>query len=141
MKIKHTNIHAKKIVLRNHGLDGRKYQLNPQYYKSISKVGEDAYRLELSVHLVNTESNPFPIDLFVEFETVFSFSEYDSQKEIDGFLNRSAIQMIFPFMRAAIHGVVSAALLPPLVLPMIDVRQFKEHSRSQEKPKDVKESA
>ena len=76
------------------------------------------------VEIKNTPSNPFPLDIQVEFETHFSFKEYESKEEIDTYLNVNAIQMIFPFMRSAINSVVSAAILPPLVLPIIDVRQF-----------------
>jgi preprotein translocase subunit SecB len=66
------------------------------------------------------------MDIEVDFETTFSFTEVENKQEIDFFLNTNAIQMIFPFMRSAINSVVTAAIMPPLVLPIIDVRQFVE---------------
>ena len=124
MKINHTNIHAKRITLLDNCLSGDNFKILPKYYKKITDLGEDNYKLILIVEIKNTPSNPFPLDIQVEFETHFSFKEYESKEEIDTYLNVNAIQMIFPFMRSAINSVVSAAILPPLVLPIIDVRQF-----------------
>jgi len=126
MKINHTNIRARNIHLHDHDLKGQNFKINPKYYKKITKLENDTYKLELFIDIINTEDNPFPIDLSLDFETIFSFSEYQTEEEITNFLNINAIQMIFPFMRSAINSVVSAALMPPLVLPIIDVRQFKE---------------
>jgi|AntRauTorckE6833_2_1112554.scaffolds.fasta_scaffold61229_2 preprotein translocase subunit SecB len=126
MKINHTNIRAKNINLHDYGLKGHNFKINPKYYKKITKLENDSYRLELFIDIKNTKENPFPIDLSVDFETTFSFADYESDDEIKKFLNINAVQMIFPFMRSAINSVVSSALLPPLVLPIIDVRQFKE---------------
>lgn len=125
MKITNTNIHAKKITLHDHGLIGENFKINPEYYKKITKLENDSYKLELVIDILNSKENPFPLDIHIEFETIFTFEEYDSQQEIETFLNFNAIQMIFPFMRVAVNSVVSAAIMPPLVLPIIDVRQFK----------------
>lgn len=124
MRISHTNIHAKKITLLDNCLSGDNFKISPKYYKEIHDLGEDKYKLTLIVEVKNTSTNPFPLDVYVEFETHFSFKEYESKEEISTYLNVNAIQMIFPFMRAAINSIVSAAVQPPLVLPIIDVRQF-----------------
>ncbi len=124
VKISHTNIHAKKITLLDNCLTGDNFKIDPKYYKKITKLGDDSYKLLLIVEIINTKESPFPLDVHVEFETVFTIKECDSPKEIETFLNINAIQMIYPFMRSALNSVVSAAILPPLVLPIIDVRQF-----------------
>lgn len=126
MKISHTNIYATKITLLNHGLKSTNYKINPQFFKNISQFDDNKYKLELTVSILNTEETPFPMDIEVDFETTFSFTEVENKQEIDSFLNTNAIQMIFPFMRSAINSVVTAAIMPPLVLPIIDVRQFVE---------------
>lgn len=124
MNISHTNIHATKITLLDNCLSGSNFKINPNYYKKITDLGNDSYKLLLIAEIINTQESPFPLDIHVEFETVYTFKEYESKKEIETFLNINAIQMIFPFMRSAINSVVSAAILPPLVLPIIDVRKF-----------------
>jgi len=125
MKINHTNIHAKNIILHENALDGQKFKLEPEYFKTITKLEEGKYRLELSIEIKNKPEKPFPLDIIVDFETTYTFNEFKDDEELEHFLNVNAIQMIFPFMRAAINSVVSAAMLPPMVLPIIDVRQFK----------------
>jgi preprotein translocase subunit SecB len=126
MKINHTSIRAKNIYLHDHDLKGQNFKINPNYYKRITKQENNSFKLELFIEIKNTKDNPFPIDLTLDFETIFSFTDYESNEEINNFLNINAIQMIFPFMRSAINSIVSSALMPPLVLPIIDVRQFKD---------------
>lgn len=125
MKINHTNIHAKNIILHDNGLDGQKFKLEPEFFKIITKLEEGKYQLELSIEIKNKIDKPFPLDIQIDFETIFTFKEYKNEDEIETFLNVNAIQMIFPFMRSAVNSVVSAAMLPPMVIPIIDVRQFK----------------
>ncbi len=128
MKIKNTMLQADKISLHNTGVLGSNFKVNPIYEKEILKDSEGVYILKLFVTLHNTLENPFPIDLNISFTSKFEFEEVKSENEISSYLNINAIQMIFPFMRAAITSVFSAALLPPLVLPIIDVRDFKAKS-------------
>ena len=126
MKIKNTMIQADKIILHNTGILGNNFKLNPSYEKEIHKDQENAYILKLFVALKNTEENPFPVSLEVCFTSRFEFEDSKNEKEIMAYLNISAIQMIFPYIRACITNIFSAALLPPLVLPIIDVRNFKD---------------
>lgn len=125
MKINQTNIHATKITLHDNKLTGGNYKLNPKYYKDITKLNDNSYKLQLSIEILNSKENPFPLDITVEFETTFSFENIEPNDDIDTFLNVGAIQMVFPFMRSALNNIVTSALLPPLVLPLIDVRQFE----------------
>ncbi|MBU1142725.1 MAG: protein-export chaperone SecB [Firmicutes bacterium] len=124
MIISHTNILATKLYLLDNGLKGTNFNINPQFFKKITKIDDGNYKIELSVSIKNTKTNPFPVEIEAIFETTFNFKEVENEQDVDTFLNVNAIQMIFPFMRAAINSLVSAALMPPLVLPIIDVRQF-----------------
>lgn len=38
--------------------------------------------------------------------------------EINTFLNVKAIDIMFPYLRAAVSGVTAAAMLPPVMLPI-----------------------
>ena len=139
MKISQTNIHATKIIMHNNELKGqkytikhqflkiiqKKYKLQPNFFKTIERLEEGKYKLSLAVEIISTEDSPFPLDIDIEFATIYTFKDYESVDELENYLNLGAIQMIFPYMRTAITSIVSAALLPPLVLPIIDVRQFK----------------
>lgn len=93
------------------------------YFKHVDKIVDDTYLLTLVIELKNTKDNPFPVDLVVEFESMFKFKDYKDEEEIMNFLNITAIQMVFPIMRASVNSLITSALLPPLVLPLIpDVR-------------------
>lgn len=125
MKIKNTMLRADKISLHNTGVLGANFKVNPIYEKEIIKNSESMYLLKLYVNFHNTVETPFPVDLNISFISRFEFEDVKDEKEIMTYLNINAIQMIFPFMRSAITSIFSAALLPPLVLPIIDVRDFK----------------
>lgn len=124
MKISHTNILATKLCLLDQNLKRTNFNINPEYFKKITKIDDNNYKIELTVNIKNTKNNPFPVEVEAVFETMFNFQEVENEQDIDTFLNVNAIQMVFPFMRAAINSLVSAALMPPLILPIIDVRQF-----------------
>ena len=129
MKVTNTNIHATKIVLHDNALASGDFKIDPQYYKRITKLENDTYKLTLAIEILNSEEKPFPLDIIVEFESTFKFEDIELENDIKNFLDINAIQMIFPFMRSALNSVVSASIMPPLVLPIIDVRQFKERDR------------
>ena len=126
MNIKQSNLIATKLNLQKNNIEGSNFNVNPHFYKKINKIEENTYQLILSLEIKNTTKNPFPIDISVDFETVFTITECDSEQEIIDFLNINAIQMIFPYMRNAVTSLTAASLMTPLVLPIIDVRQFKE---------------
>lgn len=126
MTVSNTNLQATKLTLVKHQIKRTDFKINPIYSKKIIKHQDDTYTIYLSIEIHNTEENPFPIDLDVEFEATFVFSnDYDTEK-IDSFLSVNAIQIVFPFIRSAVNNLVTSALLPPLILPIIDVRFFKE---------------
>jgi preprotein translocase subunit SecB len=126
MKIKNTMLQADQIFLRNTGVLGEDFKLNPVYEKQILIDKENTYILKLFVSLINSKEHPFPVDFKISFISKFEFENVSDQQDILNYLNINAIQMIFPFIRSAIANIFGAALLPPLVLPVIDVRDFKE---------------
>ncbi len=127
MNIKQYSIRAKNISLINHNIDTKTFQIKPEYLKRITKIEGDTYKLDLVIKIVNSKENPFPLDIVTEFEAIYCFSEETKEEEIINFLNIGAIQMVFPFMRSAVNNVITSALLPPLVIPIVDVRNFKEY--------------
>ena len=48
---------------------------------------------------------------------------------MDNFLNIQAVQIMFPYIRTMVTSLTSAALMQPLILPFVDVRQlFQEQT-------------
>ncbi|NMA05538.1 MAG: protein-export chaperone SecB [Acholeplasmataceae bacterium] len=126
MRYRHTDILAKKLLLYDNGLLGEDFKIVPKYYKKITKIESDTYVVEVELKLQNTAENAFPLDINVIYESTFFVSEYHSEDELKDFLNVGAIQIIFPFIRSALNSLTGAALLPPIILPFVDVRTFKE---------------
>jgi preprotein translocase subunit SecB len=112
--------------LHDNNLTGTNYKISPVYYKRINQITENSYTFELELKIENTEENPFPININIAYETTFSFKNFQSEKEIKDFLNIAAVQLIFPFIRTALNSLLSAAILPPIILPPVDVKMFKE---------------
>jgi preprotein translocase subunit SecB len=119
-------LQADRIFLRNTGITGEDFKLNPSYKKQIIAENNNLYTLKLFVSLLNSKDHPFPVDFEISFIAKFEFEDVVEKRDIINYLNINAIQMIFPFIRSAIANVFGAALLPPLVLPVIDVRDFEE---------------
>lgn len=125
MELKHMRMSVNDIKLVNHNIEGN-FKLKPKYTRLVEKVSETVYKTTISVEIKNTKSNPFPIDLVLSFSAVYCIENVASEKEINEFCNYSMTQMMFPHIRALIAAMTGASLMPPLILPIIDVRDFKE---------------
>ncbi|HEY8406071.1 MAG TPA: protein-export chaperone SecB [Acholeplasma sp.] len=123
MKVQNTLIQTKHIKLVNHNLKGN-YKLNPIFTKQLEKVDDRTYILTISVSVVNTPTEPFPIDLSCSISGTFTFDEAD-EIQIENFLQIPAIQVLYPHMRSMIASVTTTSYMQPLLLPLVDARMFK----------------
>lgn len=128
MKVTNQIIKVNRIILHNLDLIGKDYQINPLYEKRIKKIDNETYSIELTVRLSHMDNHPFPVNFETSFYAQFHFDDFPDDKSIINYLNVNAVQFVFPLMRSSINNVFTAALLPPLILPVIDVRVFKEMS-------------
>ena len=51
---------------------------------------------------------------------IFEATDY----EINSFLNLKAIEILFPYLRSAVSGVTAAAMLPPVMLPIVPAEKL-----------------
>lgn len=124
MNITKTQFKAEKITFSNNFLAGN-FKLNPEFKKQVIKLNENEYETKLYVSIKSTQEHPFPIDLEVIFSAIFTLNGIEKEEELDNFLNIGAVQFLFPYVRTAISSITAAALIQPLVLPIVDARQFK----------------
>ncbi|MBN3489953.1 protein-export chaperone SecB [Acholeplasma equirhinis] len=130
MKIRTTLIQADKLILHDNHISGENFNFQPIYEKEIYKESDNAYLLKVNVRIESTRENPFPINVDVSFNAKFEFEEVEDQSLIANYLNIGAIQMMFPYIRSAITNLTTAALLPPLILPVVDVRTFIDATKT-----------
>lgn len=111
------------IRLKNHKLAEGKFNLEPAITSNIVKMENENYSVEINLSITNAEERAFPIDLFVSMTGIFDLQTFPQEQKED-FLNIQALQIIFPYMRNIISTITTASLMPPLVLPIIDVNSL-----------------
>ena len=124
MNITKTTFKTEKICIQSHFITGN-FKVNPDFKKQITKINNNEYETKLFVTIKNTVDNPFPVDIEVIFSGIFTFDQIETEEEVETFLNNGAIQILFPFVRTIISSSTASALMQPLVLPIIDIRAFK----------------
>lgn len=123
MKVINTVIQTKKISIVNHNLNGN-FKMKPIYTKQLTKDADRVYTLILMFSVLNSEQNPFPIDITAHLSATFTFSEDSSEEQIENFLQLPAVQIIYPHLRSLISSITASAYLQPLLLPLINPNIF-----------------
>ncbi len=110
---------TKEISIKNNNLPDGEFVMNTQFKRDIGATVDGKYFTELSITIANTEENPFPIDLHVCLAGIFDLEGKDPEY-IDTFLKINAVQIIFPYLRTMVSNITSSAMMPPIVLPIIN---------------------
>jgi preprotein translocase subunit SecB len=115
-----------RVSLLNHVGKGE-FKLNPVFCKK-TEIDESGHvRIALQMVIKNTEVTPFPIDLNVVFTGDFQIAEYQlADEDFQDFAHYKAVQILVPHLRALVTSVTAASFLTPLLLPIMDVRMFRE---------------
>lgn len=103
----------------------KKYEeciINTRFGKVIKKADDSIYELHLSfsVHDLGEKKTPFDMDL--EIVGVFQLRE-GTDEEISEFMNSNAVAILFPYLRTIISTTMTAMMIPPVVLPIIDAKE------------------
>ena len=117
---------VKELSLINHDSNSNaSYQIKPLFSKKISKKGENEYEVAIKVEIKDTPDNPFPFDLTATIALITKIDGSIDEESLNEYLNKSCVQIIFPYLRSSVTSLTSASLMTPLVLPIIDVSNFK----------------
>ena len=92
-------------------IDHLKLGFRPE--RKIEKIGEDQYKIELEVYLGDDEEK---LSLYVKCAAIF-----ETEQENMGLIERNAIAIIFPYVRAYISALTSQPGMSPIVLPPINI--------------------
>lgn len=110
---------TKEIRLKNNELADGEFTISPTFTRTTGETADGRYYTELSVSLSNTKETPFPLDLYVCIAGIFELNNFDDE-QIRSFLNLNAVQILFPYIRTIVSSITSTAMMPPIVLPIIN---------------------
>ena len=128
MKLNKTTITVKELILNNKNLQGQ-FQLQHKINMKYSKLEDNIWTTELHFELTEDNEHPRPIDLKVTILGQFEFEEVTNNDNVHEFLTKSAVHILYPYLRSTISGLTSVAMLPPVVIPIVDAYNlFKENT-------------
>lgn len=111
------------IRFANNRLSGDTFKLDPKIHRKIDVIDETKTAVTYIFEMVDSPEKRFPVDIVVSITGIFDISRLDSSS-VDDFIKVQTCQILFPQIRSIIATLTSSALLPPLLLPIIDARRL-----------------
>ncbi|QLY39882.1 hypothetical protein HF295_03005 [Hujiaoplasma nucleasis] len=124
-----TTFATDRLEIKNNHIQGKNFKLQPKISRKTGKVRDNVYFTALILEVTSTTEQPFPIDMFIDFRGIFEFKAGDDENEILNFLKNEAVQMMFPYLRTTMTNLTTTAMLPPIILPIIDVAKLFPDNR------------
>lgn len=120
------------IKLINNHISGQAFNINPQIHRKIESIDKNKTAVTYTLEIKSTQEKPFPIDLTVSLTGIFDTHNLE-EKDVDNFLKVQSCQILFPQIRTIVATLTSSALMPPLLLPVVDARKlFAEEAKTEE---------
>ena len=103
-----------------------RFDLNPAFSRQVRRTvgNEKLFFVTLAVKIENSEESPKPFDLSVRLTGIFE-TPADSEEERKAFTVQ-ATEVLYPYLRAAVTNLTTAAYAAPLVLPVVNGALFPE---------------
>ena len=103
-----------------------KMELKPTFSRKVRRAVENDKLcfVTLTVKIEKSEDSPKPFDLAVTFTDVFESAAQTD--EVRRSVVIGATQMLYPYLRAAVTTLTTAALAAPVVLPVVSGPLFPE---------------
>ena len=126
------------LKLNNYKVETLEYKLNPSfiqtdnqlqipfaYSSQIIDVDDDNFTVQLAAKISN-ENFPFEVSVTVSGD-FFSerWKELNTKKDVELTVN----QILFPYVRALISNITSAAGVNPIILPIINVAELLKDNK------------
>lgn len=127
------SLFTNEIRIVNHQLPVGQFTADPKIHRTINKIDDVKTAVTYALELKSTDEHPFPADIFVSLTGVFDISKLDDS-QVDDFIKVQTCQILFPQIRTIVSSLTSAALMPPLLLPIVDARKlFSNEQKDQTK--------
>jgi len=128
-KIVKTTFVTDRLELKNNHIKGRNFKLKPKITRKTGKIKDDIFFCNLILEVASSEQEPFPIDILIDFKGIFQFNPGDNEDEISEFLKTEAVQLLFPYLRSTVTNLTTTAMLPPIILPIVDINKLFPDNR------------
>lgn len=115
------------ISIVKNDVEGETFNVSPVVTRKIFKNSIDNVTVVMELRLENTDKAPFPYNIVVSVTGHFDLSNIE-EKDIDSFIDVQSVQIMFPHVRSIVSSLTSIALLPPLILPIVDARKLFSNS-------------
>lgn len=113
-----------RLEIRNNHIQGQNFRLKPKISRKTGKIRDNVFYTALKLEITSTEEELFPIDIFIDFRGIYEFTPGDDEESILHFLKNDAVQVMFPYLRSTMTNLTTTAMMPPIILPIIDVSKL-----------------
>lgn len=111
------------ISMKVNDIPDGEFKIIPKFTRSVGMLSETTGYMELVTEIMNTPDNPFPVDIKVSITAVFDMDNFPKE-QYDSFLKLNAVQIVFPYVRNIISNITTSAMIPPIILPIVDVKKL-----------------
>lgn len=102
-------------------IDKHEFELHPHFKRNLMEVGDHLYDLKLTMEILSSEKQEIPFNLMVSLTGHFALMEEGiSEKQKEDILKKNTVAILFPFLRAIVASITTAANIVPLVLPVMN---------------------
>lgn len=126
------------LKLNNYKVETLEYKLNPSfnqtdnqvqmpfaYSSQIIDVNDDNFTVQLAAK-ISKEDFPFEVNVIVSGDFFCErWKELNTKKDVELTVN----QILFPYVRALISNITSAAGVNPIILPIINVAELLKDNK------------
>ena len=126
------------LKLNNYKVETLEYKLNPSfiqtdnqlqmpfaYSSQIIDVDDDNFTVQLAAK-ISKEDFPFEVSVIVSGDFFCErWKELNTKKDVELTVN----QILFPYVRALISNITSAAGVNPIILPIINVAELLKDNK------------
>ncbi len=132
MKIKHVSITTDKLSIANNHIKKGNYKLNPLMNRSTGRIDDNRYFTQINLKIDGASEQNFPVNLEVSMRATFTFDNLDPLDDTNAFLKTEGVNILFPYLRAAVTNLSTAAMMPPIILPIMNAaalfKQSEQHT-------------
>jgi preprotein translocase subunit SecB len=127
-KLTKTSFLVNELKISKNNLTPGNYQLKPYITRQIGKLKDGVYFTKLLLSIENSPDSPFPVNVFVDFRGIFEFKDIFDETKVYDFLKVQAVQIMYPYLSSIVTNLSINAMMPPLVLPIIDAATLFKHN-------------
>lgn len=126
--IKNMSIITNEIAYQNNNLPDGYFEMIPNIRRTFGKLnnGNNKYGVEFMVLIEDQPEHRSPINLRVRITGIFEIEGENCEDEINRFLKQQGVQIVYPYLRSLVSSITAGAMVPPIMLPIINVLDFKD---------------